>query len=71
MLPIMKKGEWEFVFSTHNIIKSTMKNTHEQKELVPPRTVCLYSYKEKKRQILEEDKKTDLKEEPVSEKENS
>ena len=54
LLPIMKKGEWEFILSTHNIIKSTMKNTHEQKELVPPRTICLYSFKEKKGPAVEE-----------------
>ncbi|MBR4343787.1 MAG: alpha-amylase [Lachnospiraceae bacterium] len=60
LLPIMKRGEWEFLFSTHSMIKSIMKNTHEQKELVPPRTICLYSYKEKKRHFPEGDTETEI-----------
>ena len=55
--PIMTKGEWEFVFTTHNMIKSSLKSGREQKELVPPRTICLYVYKEKKRTVSEEEKK--------------
>ena len=48
LLPTMTDGAWEFVFSTHGMIKSTLKSSREQKELIPPRTICLYVYKENK-----------------------
>jgi len=56
LLPIMKKGEWEFVFTTHSIVRSSLKSGREQKELVPPRTVCLYMFKEKRKPSVPEEK---------------
>ena len=41
-LPVITGYEWEFVFSTHPMVKSGLRVGREQKELVLPRTICLF-----------------------------
>ena len=41
-LPVITGYEWDFVFSTHPMVKSGLRVGREQKELVLPRTICLF-----------------------------
>lgn len=56
LFPVVRKGEWEFVFSTHSLTRLPVTGTREQKELVPPRTICLYVFKERKKAEPEKEK---------------
>ncbi len=44
-LPVITGYEWDFVFSTHPMVKSGIRVGREQKELILPRTICLYTLK--------------------------
>lgn len=44
-LPVITGCEWDFVFSTHPMVKSGLRVGREQKELVLPRTICLFILK--------------------------
>ena len=55
MLPVVNGHEWDFVFSTHPMLKGGIRSGREQKELVLPRTICLYQLKAKAKQTLSED----------------
>ena len=48
-LPVIKRGEWEKILSTGSAPKSVESPSHEQREVVPARTICLYISKERKK----------------------
>ena len=58
-LPVVTGFEWEFVFSTHPMVKSGLRVGREQKELVLPRTICVYVLKKQVKPKNAEEKNQD------------
>ncbi|MCR5204331.1 MAG: hypothetical protein K6E47_04695 [Lachnospiraceae bacterium] len=61
-LPVVTGFEWNFVFSTHPMVKSGIRVGREQKELILPRTICLYVLKKQdKPKVTEKEDNEDIK----------
>ncbi|MBP5532396.1 MAG: hypothetical protein J6X68_00325, partial [Lachnospiraceae bacterium] len=48
-LPVIKKNEWEKVLTTGQEPKFEESPTHEQRVVIPARTICLFISRERKR----------------------
>ena len=52
-LPVIKKSEWEKVLTTGQEPRFEESPTHEQRVVIPARTICLFIGRERKRARLE------------------